>query len=71
MREHDSLSMNWLFSLFRGRRHRDRESDKIVAEARLKVDLQQRTDSIEELHTGPRGGRYSIDAKGRRRYVKA
>ncbi|MFZ9228339.1 MAG: hypothetical protein ACO24U_00930 [Prochlorococcaceae cyanobacterium] len=63
--------MNWLFSWFKRGSAPDPESAGLVAEAKLKVDVQQRAEAIKQLHTGPRGGQYSIDAKGRKRYVKS
>lgn len=67
----ETFTMQWLLSWFRGNRKQDLESKNIVAEAQLKVDIQQRAEAIKQLHTGPRGGQYAIDSKGRKRYVKS
>lgn len=61
---------NWFRTLFGGQQNQDRESDSIVSDALLKVDLQKRVEAIVQLHKGPRGGVYTINSKGRKRYVK-
>ena len=67
--------MPWLRSLVRRFVNRqqaaDPEAGTLLAAARLKAEIHQKTSALQELYTGPKGGVYKIDASGRKRYIKS
>lgn len=61
--------MRWLFSLFSRRQKTDPESSAIVANARIKADVQKQVESIEELHQTPKGGIHTVEGRGRKTFT--
>jgi len=71
MRIADFLYRKLGLNIFKAAPHLRTQTPEIPAPIEVEPDTPINTSSTDVIHIGPRGGRYKVDANGRKVYLKA